>query len=319
VRTAIARNSPALFTVSTLTLIAASALIMHSALFRAAPHVAAWGVTFDLAISIPLLYWFLIVRSGKAPAVTIVPVCIVGILLATALVPRAQQQFLGQLKLVVIPAAELLAVVTLVRQGNRVKTILGSELAMFYYAIFGWRKKPAAVQGHAFTLHERSGWGTVVACILVLIAAEGIGMHLLLGIWSKTAAWFWTALDLWAVVWLLGDYQALRLRPSSIDGNALHIRYGVRWNVTVPLASISSVEEVHDESAWKRKDVLKVAILEEPHWLIRFDEPVIAQGLAGFTKEIRAIALLPDDDETISVLQRAIDRRRLCDTRAARP
>ena len=196
---------------------------------------------------------------------------------------------------------------------------LFTELAMFYYAIFGWRKKPAAVQGHAFTLHERSGWGTVVACILVLIAAEGIGMHLLLGIWSKTAAWIWTALDLWAVAWLLGDYQALRLRPSFIDGDALHIRYGVRWNVTVPLASISSVEEVHDESAWKRRDVLKVAILEEPRWLIRFDEPVIAQGLAGFTKEIRAIALLPDDDQTISVLQRALDRRRLCDTRAARP
>ena len=91
----------------------------------------------------------------------------------------------------------------------------------------------------------------------------------------------------------------------------------MRWNVTVPLASIVSVEEVHDESAWKRKDVLKVAILEEPRWLIRFDQPVVAQGLAGLTKEIGAIALLPDDDETISVLQRALDRRR-CDTPAAR-
>lgn len=317
-RTAIARNSPALFTLSALALVGASALIVRSALFQAAPDVAAWGVTFDLAITIPLLYWFLVVRSGKAPAITIVPVCIGGILLATTLVPRAQQQFLGQLKLVVIPVAELLAVVTLVRQGSRVRTIVGSELAMFYYAIFGWRKKPVAVQGHAFTLHERSGWATVLACLLVLIVAEAIGMHLLLSLWSNTAAWIWTGLDVWAIAWLLGDYQALRLRPSSIDDEALHIRYGVRWNVTVPLASIVSVEEVHDESAWKRKDVLKVAILEEPRWLIRFDPPVIAQGLAGFTKEIRAIALLPDGDEAISVLQRALDRRR-CDTPAAHP
>jgi len=318
VRTAIARNSPALFTLSALTLIGASAVIMRSALFQAAPDVAAWGVTFDLAITIPLLYWFLVVRGGKAPAVTIVPVCILGILLATALVPRAQQQFLGQLKLVVIPAAELLAVVTLVRPGSRVRTIVGSELAMFHYAIFGWRKKPAAVQGHAFTLHERSGWATVLACILVLLVAESIGMHLLLSLWSKPAAWVWTGLDLWAIAWLLGDYQALRLRPSSIDDEALHIRYGVRWNVTVPLTSIVSVEEVHDESTWKRQDVLKVAILEEPRWLIRFDRPVVAQGLAGFTKEIHAIALLPDDDGTISVLRHALARRR-CDTPAARP
>jgi hypothetical protein len=52
--------------------------------------------------------------------------------------------------------------------------------------------------------------------------------------------------------------------------------------------------------------------------VIRFDQPVVAQGLAGFTKEIRGVALLPDDDETISVLQRALDRRR-CDTPAVRP
>ena len=66
-RTAIARNSPALFTLSALAVIGASALITRSALFQAAPDVAAWGVTFDLAITIPLLYWFLVVLRRCDP------------------------------------------------------------------------------------------------------------------------------------------------------------------------------------------------------------------------------------------------------------
>jgi hypothetical protein len=130
-------------------------------------------------------------------------------------------------------------------------------------------------------------------------------MHLLLSLWSRAAAWVWTALDLWAVIWLLGDYQALRLRRSSVGGEALHLRYGLRWSVDVPLEAIVAVEPVRAESEWKRKDVLKVAILDEPRWLISLAEPVVVNGLAGIRKTVRGIALLPDDDEAISALRNA--------------
>jgi hypothetical protein len=45
-----------------------------------------------------------------------------------------------------------------------------------------------------------------------------------------------------------------------------------------------------------RKDVLKVAILDDPRWLITLREPVVVHGLAGLRKTVRAIALLPDQD-----------------------
>jgi hypothetical protein len=43
--------------------------------------------------------------------------------------------------------------------------------------------------------------------------------------------------------------------------------------------------------------VLKIAILDEPRWLITLREPVIARGMAGIRKEIRALAILPDRDD----------------------
>jgi hypothetical protein len=311
VRTAV--RSTTFFLLSALTVIALCAVILRSRLFATNPDLAAFGVTFDLTITIPLLYWFFVVRGGKASPLSIAPVFIGGTLLAALLVPRAYQQFLSQLKWIAVPAAEVVLLVAVARSKTmrgRLFEVVESEASMFRYAFLGWREQPAEVEGHAFTVHERSGWSTILACIIVLIVAEGIGMHLLLSRWNQIAAWAWTGFDLWAIVWLLGDYQALRLRRSSIDAEALHLRYGMRWSVSVPLAKIVSVEEVRAESDWKRKDVLKVAMLEEPRWLVTFDEPVVVKGLAGLRKTVRALALLPDDDETISVLRRASGRPR---------
>jgi hypothetical protein len=297
----IRRHPAALFLLSALMVLGASVAILRSRAFAANADVAAWGITFDLTISIPLLYWFFIVRTGRAPLVTVVPLFVIGTLAASWLLPGAQQQFAKQLGTFVVPLAEVLLVVALVRGGafrrdSLFMQVLASEAAILSYAFSGWTKKPEPRE-HAVTFHERNGWGTIVACICVLIAAEGIAIHLFLARTSTLMAWGWSALDFWAVLWLLGDYHALRLRRSWIDGDALHIRYGMRWSVTIPRELIASVEEIRHEHQWKRKDVLRIAILEEPRWLITLREPLVARGLAGMRKEIRALALLPDQDE----------------------
>jgi hypothetical protein len=300
-------------------------LRMHPSATHA--DVAAWGATFDLTITIPVLYWVFFVRSGRARPLTIAPVFLVGTVLASVVIPRGQQQFLHELGRFAVPIAEMLLIGALVRRviktaklrsvpsdpyerivlaartlagDNRAAKIIASEVAMLYFAFLGWRRKPESVPGRAITFHERNGWSTIAACILVLIAAEGIGMHFLLGIWSTTAAWAWTALDVWAAIWIIGDAQALRLRRSFVTSDALHIRHGMRWNVIVPRELIASIDEIRDESTWKRKGVLKLAILDEPRWLVTLREPVIAHGLLGMRKEVRALALLPDQEDVFS-------------------
>lgn len=333
--TSVLRRPTLLFLTLTLGVIAACAAIVRSQAFARHPDIAAWGITFDLTITIPLAYWFFFVRTGKVRALTVAPLFIGGTIVAALLLPPSQHQFLAQLRTIAVPLAELALLAALVARvrrvrlgsegdpyariafaartlagNNRVADVVASEVTLLYYALFCWRKTPEEeVPGRAFTLHERSGWATVLACIFVLLIAEGIGMHLLLGLWSPAAAWTWTALDLWGALWLLGDYHALRLRRSFIDETALHLRYGLRWSATVPLDNIASVEPVRDEASWRRRDVLKVAMLEDPAWLITLREPVVARGLAGMTKTIAAIALLPDDDEPLRQTARRLAER----------
>jgi hypothetical protein len=289
------------FLLSALLLIGACLAVVRSQAFAENPDVAAWGVTFDLTITLPLLYWFFVVRRGKASALTIVPVFLAGILLSSLLLPAAQQQFLRQLKWTVVPLVEVLVVVALVRHGRNscVAEAVLSELTMLRYALFGWRKKPE----EGVTFHERNGWGTIVVCILVLLAAEGIGMHLLLRRWSVPGAWVWTGLEIWGALWLIGDYHGLRVHRSTIDAGALRIRFGLRWNVDVPRELVASVSAIGSESEWKRKDVMKIAVLEDPRWLVTLREPVVVRGMMGLRRTVTALALLPDDEEWLSALR----------------
>jgi len=292
------RRPAARFALAALVVLSACVLILRSRAFAADPDVRAWGVTFDLTITIPLLYWFFVVRPRRASPLTLASVFIVCTMAAALLVPRSQQFFLHDLKYLVA-ALEVVLIATAMRR-PRLAALITSEATILYYALFTWRKAPEHVDGRAVTFHERSGWGSVVACVIVLIASEGIAAHLFLATWSVKAAWAWTFLDVWGALWLAGDYQALRLRRSFVDSEALHLRIGMRWTATIALSNIASIEAVRSESEWKRRDVLRVAMLDEPRWLVTLHEPVVAQGLAGIKKTIRAVALLPDDDRFVS-------------------
>ncbi|HEX3584142.1 MAG TPA: hypothetical protein VH087_20425 [Thermoanaerobaculia bacterium] len=299
------RSPAALFTLIALSIAIVEIAIVRSTLFARNPDIAAWGVTFDLTITIPLVYWFVLVRPGHARPVSLAPIFVVCTSAAALILPRGDQSFLHQLRWVAIPL-EILTIGLLVasvwrrRPGGVRERIVGgmltTEVAIFYYALFSWRAEPEVpADAVAISTHKRSGWGTVVVCFVVLIAFESVGVHLLVQQWSVKWAWIWTAMDVYGVLWLIGDYHALRLRPTLIREDEIELRHGMRLNATIARSNVAAVEAITNEAQWKRKGIAKVALLDEPKYLIRLREPVIAESLAGIKRKIEAIAILPDD------------------------
>jgi hypothetical protein len=333
-RTAATATLPRLlFPAAALSIVTVCMLILRTQRFAMNPDVGAWGVTFDLTITIPLVYYLTVVRSGAAKAITLAPLFVVCMAVAARIVPHGHQDFLMQLRWLAAP----LEIVTLALVGarllrmrgareagsepleriaaackavfgdNAAATFVAFEITTLYYGLFTWRK-PAPAEGTS--VHERSGWGAIVAVLLFVIAAEGTGMHFLLGRWFPRGTWLWTALDLYGALWLLGDYQALRLRRTTLEGDMLHVRFGLRATADVPLSSIASIDNVTgdrmtNESDRKGRRILKVAIADEPRFVISLREPMTIQWIAGLRKTIDGIAILPDDDGFEASLRRA--------------
>jgi hypothetical protein len=303
-----------------------AAIVVRTQAFAAHPDIIAWGFTCDLTISLPLLWWLFAVRPGRAGAVTLIPIFLIGVAVAARIMPPAQHAFVDQLRFIAAPL-DLVTIALVARRVARIRRLdaagdpverieracaelfgngraaraVAFEIATIDYAFRGWRK-PAP---RGFTVHQRSGWGTIVGVFVFLIAIESVCAHLLVQLWSVKVAWVVTALDLYGVLWLFGDYQALRLRPTRIENETLQLSYGLRWRASIPLNAVASVEPIRSEREWKRKSVLKMSMLDEPRLLIRFKTPQTAHGLAGLTRTIEAVAILADDDDGFAAAMRA--------------
>jgi hypothetical protein len=308
------RSPAALFTLIAISVAVCEIAIVRSTVYARNHDIGAWGVTFDLTITIPLLYWFLLVRPGRGRAITLAPLFVVCTSIAGIVVPRSDQAFLHQLRWIAAPLEIVTVVLLVVSIGRRRRAgadlardsdplrdrivigILMSEVTILYYSLFAWRAEPVVPSDAvAITTHKRSGWGTVVVCFIVLIAFESIGLHLFVQHWSVKAAWIFTALDLYGALWLIGDYHALRLLPTLIRADTIELRHGMRLSATIARDNIASVDTISNESEWKRKGTVKIALLDEPRFLIRLREPVVVVWIGGIRRTIDSVAILPDD------------------------
>jgi hypothetical protein len=269
------------------------------------------GAALDVAVTVPALYFLLVVRGGLQPLVSLVPLCLLGLVRATYLEPH-----LAWARPALAAAAEL-AVVALIavrlRRGwrsadrgdalarietaareivpsRRAASVLAGELAIFYYAFGSWRQRPDVPEGtRAFSIHEQSGAAALFGTLAGVSIMEAALVHLIVMRWSAAAAWTLTALSLYGAVWLIAIARAFVLRPVLIEGGELSARGGMIWTVRIPLTAICAVEAgtaAHD---------LKLPPASEPNVVLRLSALVTAHGIYGMTRRVSALALALDD------------------------
>jgi len=161
-----------------------------------------------------------------------------------------------------------------------------------YYAL-AWKPKPHTQAGtRPFSMHERSGASVLMACMAVLSLVEAVPVHLPLAYkWSSTAAWVATGLSLWGAVRMTAMSRAFRLRPTLVDPDGLVVRNGLLFRLSIPADSIRSIGIGADVPAGGQ-----IIPKDTPAEVrIRFNQPLEAQLLLGFTKRIHVIGLSADD------------------------
>jgi hypothetical protein len=280
---------------------------------RIAPRPAVGlGAALDVAVTVPALYFFLVIRGGLQPVVSVLPLCLLGLLRATYLAPQ-----IAWTRPAVAASAEL-AVVALIalrlRRGLRaakadtdivsriatatrevvpstkVAAILAGEIAVFYYAFGSWMQRPHAPEGsRAYSIHRKSGVADLFAVLAAVSTIETVLVHLVVMRWSAVAAWALSALSIYGTVWLVAMARSFILRPVLVKDGELIARSGLLWTVRIPLATVASVESGAEAYT------MKLPPASQPNVVLRLCEPVTAHGIYGMTRRISSVALAIDD------------------------
>ena len=302
-------------------------LLPGSPLFARNPDVATLGLTFDLTLTVPLLFYLLVVRPVRLPPAALVPAVVLSFVGAALVLPPDRQHYLHLGRVLVAPAELLLAglavrrvrravresraaaesvdVVEVIRHAvrsgiplARVADAVTSEVAILYYALFSWRTQPVVgARDLAFTYHRKSGYVGLLGTLAGVTVVEAAAVHLLVQGWSRTAAWVLTALSLYGLLWLLGFLQAVRLRPVLLAPDALHLRVGLRWSARIPYERIARVAPAGIAAPDRRAaGYLHAALLGAPRLLLDLDEPVEVEGLYGLAKRgVSRVGVTVDD------------------------
>jgi hypothetical protein len=279
------------------------------------------GLTLDLVLVVPALWYLLVVRRLGWPWISVAPVAILSVVAAGQVIPAPHRGALTIAEWMLIPlelavlgfigwkavraarrmrslaagSTDMLATIRSATRevipARRAAEIAASEVAMFHYGLAAWGR-PAPTAPDEFTVHEKSAYGSVIAGLMLLTAMELFPVHLLLSRWSPLAAWTLTALSLYGALWLLADWRATRLRTIRLSAAGLHLRAGLRWDILIPLERVRSIERFSAADADPKP--LKLTAFGDPDLLVTTDRPVEALGLYGFTRRTDRFAVAVD-------------------------
>lgn len=307
-------------------IIATAISIASSSLITAYPELAI-AITYDLTISAPLFYLFFI-RKTNISKKTAMPFFVLGIVLATFLVPVEQQFHLSLIKYWIFPIVELFVFGYIAwkvyktvkfyqsakKENSDILNILQEtcqkvlgipilanavafEMSVIYYGFFKWRKP--TFDKNSFTYHQKSGKVAVFGAIIFIVAVETLVIHFLIAQWNEIVAWVLTLASVYVLLQIFAHLKAIYQRPIEISDDKLFIRYGLFGGVEIDLENIENIELTSVKPS-EKEGVKQIALLGELEYFntkIQLKNEAEFAGFYGVKNKFKTLLLFVDDNE----------------------
>ena len=297
--------------------------LAKSSVFSTNPNTLSIGITFDLLLTVPIIY-FLLIRKTSIPKTTVVPFLIIGMVVCSTILPIENQYYLDIFKTWIFPLVELSIVSYVIYKVSKVikryklnkkekvdffttlkntcyeilpkGTVIPvvTEIAVFYYGFIYWKRR--RLNKNEFSYHKDSGTVTLLIAIIFIVAIETVVLHILLAKWSIIAAWILTFLSIYSGVQIFGFLKSMYKRPISIENNKLLLRYGIMNETTIDLADIDSIE-ISSKDIELNNETRKLSFLgelESHNVVIRLKKENILIGLYGIKRKYKNLVLYVD-------------------------
>ncbi|GAA4821082.1 hypothetical protein [Algivirga pacifica] len=308
-----------------LTLLLVSAGLAYSSLMLTHPTMAI-GVTYDLTLTVPLLYLFLI-RKKSISKLSVMPFLIAGLVIGTLLIPVQQQGPLNLFKTYLFPVVELLVVAVVaykVRKGiihakgnktadvyenikqatiqitgsTKLGKVMAMEIGAFYYALLAWRSPEK--KSNTFTSYQKNGVTALLVILFIILLVETFALHLLIARWSTIVAWVLSILSIYTAVQLFAHLKALRMRHTEITSDVIILKLGLFGDMRIPLDAIEKIETTSKRLEDEERSIEQFALLpglESHNLILHFKTPQVVEKAYGIQKQCDILMLHIDQKE----------------------
>lgn len=309
-------------------------------------HIIVITCTLSLIVLCPLSIYFLLIRPRALPKLFLYVSFILCLAAAYFIIPLSERGFLNSLLIWLIPLVELSLVLIIiysiiksivhfkkVNPNNEYSFLevvklslepklgdgflLGAvltELGVFYYGVVVWFKKPRKGAQEIFTYDKTSQIKTIAIVCGMLIIVESVVFHVLMQLWSDIAAWIFTILNIYALLYIVGLYNSTRFLPHTINEHILTIRLGFQSQIELNIRQIDSIQTAKQADIGTKipKDTYySLLTLDSPQYELFLKQPVLMSSAYGKKKYVNRVVMRCDDPHVfINRLQALIEQYR---------
>ncbi len=287
-------------------------------------------ITIALFILPSITIYWLLIRPGSMTKLLVYPALIVCLGASYFIIHASQKGFFNQVLVWLLPVLEISIVIAVLysiikgivhyKKANKSKGfleivgmsleprlgdgfVLGAiltELNVAYYSIFSFTKKAAVSNNEtAYFYHKTSQIKTFVTVFSILIVLEGILFHFVIQLWSDIAAWIFTILNIYALLYITGLYHSVRLLPHMIQSDKLIIRLGYQSNIKLDISNIESIKNTKKKGGIGEKipkeTYFAMLNLDSPQYEILLRVPALMRGSYGRKKYVKTIVFRTDE------------------------
>lgn len=232
--------------------------------------VPEWPLAVDLFVTVPLAYLLLLRPAPQQALLGLAALFAFGVLIGSLLLPPEGKRlwlWLEPLRWVALAGLVAWQVWVLAQIGRGLATaprgenleqrlhagfegrfgagavteLLKLEGRMWLYALCRDTSRLGFPEPGAFNVHRQGENASNQLGFLVLMAVELPVAHVLLHLFSPVLALVVSAATLYGLLFLYAEYRATRLRPITVSGAAIHLRYGLLVDALLPMHAIVEV------------------------------------------------------------------------------
>lgn len=179
--------------------------------------------------------------------------------------------------------------------------VICSEMLMFYYACASWKKKQAE-NDHSITLHQKSSYIALQMMLIHAIVIETIGIHWWLHEKSVILSIILLLLNVYTLLLIVADIQAVRLNPMQLEEDRFYISLGlmkrmeIRWDDIEEIIIDQTILEqklTKDTIDFIARDFEQVF----PHVILVLKQSKEATLFMGIKKPFKKVAIRCDEPE----------------------
>jgi len=294
--------------------------------FHQYPKELSIGITLDLILIIPFVY-YLLIRKKAIPKITILTMFIIGLIVSTLVIPVEYQKGLSLVKTFVLPIIELAILYIVItktraiirsyknqKRGEldfydalkiaveevvpaKLSSLVVTEIAVIYYGFFSWKKRE--LNTNEYSYHKKSTSVSILLGFILLILIEIITLHHLLSMWSLIAAWVLTFLSIYTCFQMMALLKSLSKRPFFIDeaNQQLVLRYGFFSEAVIPFLEIKKIS-IYEKEISDDKSITSFSPfgkLEGVNMLIELFNKTEFNSFYGFKKKYTSLAFFVDE------------------------